>query len=130
AALGPEAFEAVGRASDELNYAPTRAARSLATRQTQAIAMVVPEDTTRFFGDPFFAAVVSGINARLSSTEYVLNLFIASDDAGDTTTRYLRSGHGGASIVDSHHTSDTYLDRIAETVPLVFGGRPASEPSV
>jgi len=125
--VSPAALEAVRAAIDELNYVPNRAARSLATRQTQAIAMVVPEDTTRFFGDPFFAAVVSGINARLSSTEYVLNLFIASDDAGDKTTRYLRGGNVDGALVVSHHTSDTYLDRIAEAVPLVFGGRPVRE---
>ena len=90
--VSPSALESVQRAIAELNYVPNRAARSLASRQTQAIALVVPEDTTRFFGDPFFAAIVSGINARLIRSDYVLNLFIASDDPGDKTTSYLRSG--------------------------------------
>ena len=72
---------------------PNRAARTLATRQTNAIALVVPEDTTRFFGDPFFAAIVSGINARMSRSDSVLNLFIASDDPGDKMTRYLTAGN-------------------------------------
>ena len=79
-AVSPAALTAVQRAIAELNYVPNRAARSLASRATMAIALVVPEDTTRFFGDPFFAAVVSGINARLSRSDYVLNLIIASDD--------------------------------------------------
>ena len=92
---------------------PNRAARSLASRQTHAIALIVPEDTTRFFGDPFFAAIVSGINARLSRSDYVLNLFIASDDPGDKTTSYVRSGAVDGAIIVSHHTSDTFIDRIA-----------------
>ena len=106
---------------------PNRAARSLASRQTHAIALIVPEDTTRFFGDPFFAAIVSGINARLSRSDYVLNLFIASDDPGDKTTSYVRSGAVDGAIIVSHHTSDTFIDRIASSVPVVYGGRPVRE---
>ncbi|WP_409264103.1 LacI family DNA-binding transcriptional regulator [Microbacterium aquimaris] len=125
-AVSPEAVEAVKRAIADLNYVPNRAARTLASRQTHAIALIVPEDTTRFFGDPFFASVVSGINARLSQSDYVLNLVIASDDPGDKTTSYMRSGAVDGAIVVSHHTSDTYLDRIAAVVPVVYGGRPVT----
>ena len=123
-AVSPAALEAVNRAIADLNFVPNRAARSLASRHTHAIALVVPEETTRFFGDPFFAAVVSGINARINRSDYVLNLFIASDDPGDKTTRYLRSGSVDGAIIVSHHTSDTFIDRIAAAVPVVFGGRP------
>lgn len=126
-AVSPEALESVKRAIADLNYVPNRAARSLASRQTHAIALVVPEDTTRFFGDPFFAAIVSGINARLSQSDYVLNLFIANDDPGDKTTSYVRSGAVDGAIVVSHHTSDTFIDRIANAVPVVYGGRPVRE---
>ncbi|WP_169582998.1 MULTISPECIES: LacI family DNA-binding transcriptional regulator [Microbacterium] len=126
-AVSPEALEAVTKAIAELNYVPNRAARSLASRQTHAIALVVPEDTTRFFGDPFFAAIVSGINARLSRSDYVLNLFIANDDPGDKTTSYVRSGAVDGAIIVSHHTSDTFIDRIASAVPVVYGGRPVRE---
>lgn len=126
-AVSPEALASVQRAIEQLSYVPNRAARSLASRRTRAIALVVPEDTTRFFGDPFFAAVVSGINAGLSSSDYVLNLFIASDDPGDKTTSYLRSGAVDGAFVVSHHTSDTFLERIAAVVPVVYGGRPVRE---
>ena len=125
--VSPSALESVQRAIADLNYVPNRAARSLASRQTQAIGLVVPEDTTMFFGDPFFAAIVSGINARLTRSDYVLNLFIANDDPGDKTTRYLRSGAVDGAIIVSHHTSDTYIDRIAAAVPVVYGGRPVNE---
>lgn len=126
-AVSPSALESVKRAIAQLNYVPNRAARSLASRQTHAIALVVPEDTTRFFGDPFFAAIVSGINARISRSDYVLNLFIASDDPGDKTTSYVRSGSVDGAIIVSHHTSDLFIDRIAAAVPVVYGGRPVRE---
>lgn len=124
-AVSPAALAAVERAIAELSYVPNRAARSLASRATMAIALVVPEDTTRFFGDPFFAAIVSGINARLSRSDYVLNLIIASDDPRDKTAAYVRSGAVDGAIVVSHHTSDTFTDRIAASVPVVYGGRPS-----
>lgn len=126
-AVSPSALAAVQRAIVELNYVPNRAARSLASRATMAIAFVVPEDTTRFFGDPFFASVVSGINERLGRSEYVLNLIIASDDPGDKTSAYVRSGAVDGAIVVSHHTSDTFIGRIANVVPVVYGGRPVHE---
>lgn len=124
-AVSPAAVAAVQRAVAELNFVPNRAARSLASRQTLAIGLVVPEDTTRFFGDPFFAAVVSGINDRLLRSDYVLNLFIANDDVGNKMTSYIRRGNVDGAIIVSHHTSDTFVDRIAASVPVVYGGRPA-----
>lgn len=126
-AVSPSAADAVRRAIAELHYVPNRAARSLASRATMAIALVVPEDTTRFFGDPFFAAVVSGIHSRLSRSDYVLNLIIASDDPGDKTVAYVRSGAVDGAVVVSHHTSDTFIDSIAASVPVVYGGRPVRE---
>ncbi len=122
--VSPEAVQAVQAAIAELDYVPNRAARSLASRQTHAIALVVPEDTTRFFGDPFFAAIASGISARLSQSDYILNLLIASDDPGNKMTSFVRDGGVDGAIIVSHHTSDTFIDQIASSVPVVFGGRP------
>ncbi|MGX1793961.1 LacI family DNA-binding transcriptional regulator [Microbacterium sp. NPDC055312] len=124
--VSAEALAAVQHAIAQLGYAPNRAARSLASRQTHAIGLVVPEDTTRFFGDPFLASVVAGISSRLSESEYILNLLIASDDPDGKMTRFVRNGGVDAAIIVSHHTSDSFVERIAEAVPVVFGGRPAA----
>ncbi|MGX1584346.1 LacI family DNA-binding transcriptional regulator [Microbacterium sufflavum] len=123
-AVSPEALAAVRAAIDDLNYVPNRAARSLASRQTHAIALIVPEDTTRFFGDPFFAAIVAGITGALGSSDYLLNLLIASDDPGDKMTSFVRNGGVDGALIVSHHASDGFVDRIADAVPVVFGGRP------
>ena len=123
-AVSPEALAAVRAAIDELNYVPNRAARSLASRQTHAIALIVPEDTNRFFGDPFFAAIVAGITGKLGSSDYLLNLLIASDDPGDKMTSFVRNGGVDGALIVSHHTSDAFIDRIADAVPVVYGGRP------
>lgn len=112
----------VSEAITRLNYVPNRAARSLASRTTGSIALIVPEDVTRFFGDPFFASIVQGITQRLDETDYVLNLLVASSDPGHKTTRYLRSGSIDGALVISHHIGDDLLSGCK--VPLVFGGRP------
>ena len=39
----------------------------------------------------------------------------------------MRSGAVDGAIVVSHHTSDTFIDRIAAAVPVVYGGRPVRE---
>lgn len=124
-AVSPEALGAVHAAIDRLNYVPNRAARSLASRQTHAIALIVPEDTSRFFGDPFFAAIVAGITGTLQSSDYLLNLLIASDDPGNKMTGFVRNGGVDGALLVSHHTSDAFIERIADAVPLVYGGRPA-----
>jgi DNA-binding LacI/PurR family transcriptional regulator len=126
-AVSPEALDAVRNAIDTLNYVPNRAARSLASSRTLAVAVIIPEDTHRFFGDPFFAAIVSGVNATIASSPYVLTLFIASNDPGDKMVGYARSGSIDGAIVVSHHTSDTFVAAIASAVPVVYAGRPESE---
>ncbi|MGO2747030.1 LacI family DNA-binding transcriptional regulator [Microbacterium sp.] len=125
--VSPEALQAVQSAIAELNYVPNRAARSLASRQTNAIALIVPEDTTRFFRDPFFASIVAGITGALGGSDYLLNLLIASDDPGDKMTSFVRNGGVDGALIVSHHSSDAFVERMADAVPVVWGGRPVHQ---
>lgn len=121
----PDVVTAVNAAIARLNYVPNRAARSLANRQTMAIALVVPEDTNRFFGDPFFAEIVQGITQGLELSDYVLNLQLASPSSpSEKTIRYLLGGNVDGAIVVSHHSGDDFFTTLDETLPVVFGGRP------
>ncbi|QYF73486.1 LacI family DNA-binding transcriptional regulator [Cryobacterium sp. PAMC25264] len=122
----PEVVESVQAAIEQLNYVPNRAARSLASHQTQSVALVVPEDMTKFFGDPYFAAVVQGITQRLDESDYTLNLLVASSDPRHKTMRYLRSGNVDGALVISHHTGDNFVANLESTMPVVFGGRPTN----
>lgn len=122
--VSPDVVTAVKKAIDELNYVPNRAARSLASAQTYAIALIVPEDTTRFFGDPYFASIVKGITGRLESSDYILNLLVASSDPHHKTRRYLQGGNVDGALVVSHHAGDRDLVTLDRSLPVVFGGRP------
>lgn len=123
--VSPDVQTAVESAIAQLRYTPNRAARSLAGRRTMAIALVVPEDPRRFFGDPYFAATVQGITRALESSEYVLTLQLVSPEApSDKTAAYLLGGNVDGALVISHHTSDSFLADLGESMPVVYGGRP------
>jgi LacI family transcriptional regulator len=121
----PEVVEAVNAAIERLNYVPNRAARSLASRQTYAIALLVPERVMTFFNDPFFASVVQGITDRMEDSDYILNLLVSSSDPTRKTRRYLRGGNVDGAFVVSHHAADRDLADLCDIMPVVFGGRPA-----
>lgn len=123
----PEVIAAVNAAIAELEYVPNRAARSLASRKTNSIALVIPENTAKFFSDPYFASVVRGAATFLASTDYTLTLVIASEMETEKTRRYLSNGNIDGALVMSHHSDDdrAYVE-LSRTLPVVFAGRPTS----
>ena len=122
----PEAIAAVTAAVDKLGYVPNRAARILALRRTFSIALVIPENTAKFFADPYFATVIQGVAMHLSSTEYTLSLLIAPENDAEKTRRYLQAGNVDGAIILSHHSDDHSYVLLAKSIPVVFGGRPVS----
>lgn len=120
----PDVVATVQRAIEALNYVPNRAARTLAGRHTYAVALLVPEEATRFFGDPYFASVVQGITSTLEQSDYILNLLVTGDGGTGKTRRYLQGGNVDGALVVSHHAGSTDLREVNASLPLVFGGRP------
>lgn len=122
-----EVVETVNAAIAELNYVPNRAARSLASRRTQVVALVVPESTARVFADPFLASIVQGVALNLAETDYTLNMVIASELNPDKTRRYLMGGNVDGALIVSHHSGDHSYAHLSQSLPIVFGGRPLTE---
>jgi DNA-binding LacI/PurR family transcriptional regulator len=126
ARVSVRAQEAVDLAIAELGYVPNRAARTLVTRRTDSVALVVPETGNRFVSDPFLTGAMEGITKALARTEIQLVLLIAQQ-VGDTARllRFLRAGHVDGALVMSHHREDELPAELARTgLPFVFGGRP------
>ncbi|QYH36690.1 LacI family DNA-binding transcriptional regulator [Salinibacterium sp. M195] len=121
-----EAIAAVTRAISELNYVPNRTARNLANRTTQSIAMVIPQQTSKFFADPYFAAVIQGAALHMASTEYTLTLLIESDDDPQKTRRFLEGGNVDGALILSHYTRDADYVALSRNLPVVFGVQPLS----
>ena len=123
----PEVVAAVNSAIAQLNYVPNRAARSLASRRTDALALVIPENTAKFFADPYFASVIQGAAMYLATTRFTLSLVIASETETQKTRRYLSAGNVDGALILSHHSDDRSYVQLGRSLPVVFGGRPISE---
>ena len=64
--VSPDVRRAVEAAVSELGYVPNRAARSLVTRRSGSIAVVITEPPGRLFNDPFFPRLLRGISGALA----------------------------------------------------------------
>jgi DNA-binding LacI/PurR family transcriptional regulator len=124
--VSPQARASVEAAIAELGYVPNRAARSLVTRRTDTLALVLSEPETRVFTDPFFAAVVHGVLAAIADTKLQLVLLLAQGDREHAKVeRYLRQGHVDGVMLMSLHGDDLLPQRLADAgVPTVLTGRP------
>ena len=70
--VSARAQSAVDSAVQTLGYVPNPAARSLVTRRTDSVAVVVPEPDDRVFSDPFFAGTLRGVNRVLAERDIQL----------------------------------------------------------
>src|SRR4029078_12387738 len=102
-----------------------RAARSLVTRRSDSIAVVITEPSSRLFSDPFFPRLVRGISARLSVRALQLVLLMPDDDVDEErTVRYLTAGHVDGVILVSLHGDDPLPEQLATPhIPSVVLGR-------
>ncbi|WP_285695210.1 LacI family DNA-binding transcriptional regulator [Actinomadura sp. NBRC 104412] len=124
--VSAEAREAVLRAIDELGYVPNRAARTLVTRRTDTVALVVSESEQRLFAEPFFAGIIRGISPELHDTGLQLLLALARSPAEyERLENYLTGQHVDGVLMTSLHGDDPLPAKLeAGGVPTVLGGRP------
>ena len=124
--VSARAQQAVDDAVRRLGYTPNPAARSLVTRRTDSVALVVPEPDERVFSDPFFARTLHVVTSVLSARDLQVVLLIAQPgDEEHRMLRYLRGRHIDGAIVVSHHRSDSLSDHLAALgLPCTFIGRP------
>ena len=117
---------AVERAVERLGYVPNPAARSLVTRRSQSIGLVIAEPAGRVFEDPFFPRLLRGIGAALSSRDLQLVLLMPQSSGEETRAeRYLTAGHVDGALLVSLHGNDPLPQSVARRgVPVVVGGRP------
>lgn len=118
--------ERVQRAVAELGYVPNQAARTLVTRRTGAVAVVIAEPESRVFADPFFARQLRGISGTLAAadTQLVL-LYVADREDYPRIGRFLAGGHVDGALMFSLHRDDPLPGLAAEAgLPVVYGGRP------
>jgi DNA-binding LacI/PurR family transcriptional regulator len=112
----------------DLGYVPNRAARSLVTKRSGSVGVVIPEPTAQLFGDPFFPRVLRGVSDALAGEEMQLVLLMPQVRADELRVeRYLAAGHVDGVLLISLHGSDPLPEDLrARGIPVVVGGRPPS----
>lgn len=81
--VSPEKSELVRRAATELAFTPNRAARSLRTRSSEVIALVIPD-----IENPFFTAMARGVEDVAQEAGYSVVL-CNTDENPDKEAKYL-----------------------------------------
>ncbi|MFD6416028.1 LacI family DNA-binding transcriptional regulator [Streptomyces sp. NPDC060194] len=123
--------EVVEAAVAELGYVPNTAARALAANRTDAIALVIPEPGPRFFSEPYFAEIISGVSAVLADTSLQLLLtLVGSDRERNRLSSYVGAHRVDGVLFVSLHAGDPLPDQLDELgIPTVVSGpRSADEP--
>ncbi|MFJ2092903.1 LacI family DNA-binding transcriptional regulator [Streptomyces sp. NPDC087901] len=149
--VDPVIQEAVRQAVALTGYAPNRAARSLVTRRTDAIALVVsgagvepePSDggptadaadpesgssfTAQVFADPFFGRVVTGVvNYLRPRGMHPVLMFAETSRAREDVVSFLRQGSADGALVVSTHAEDPLPGLLTDAgLPAVLYARPA-----
>ncbi|WP_441246877.1 LacI family DNA-binding transcriptional regulator [Kitasatospora sp. McL0602] len=123
--VSEKARAAVEQAVAELGYVPNRAARTLVTSRTDAIALVVPEAETRLFSEPYFSDIISGVSAELADTDMQLLLVLVRNQRErDRLSAYLKAQRVDGVLLVAVHRDDplpTVLEELR--IPSVLVGR-------
>jgi DNA-binding LacI/PurR family transcriptional regulator len=120
--------EVVLAAAAALGYSPNHAARSLVTKRTGAVALVLSEPEAKVLDDPYFATVIHGAFRELTSVgSQMLVIFVDSKDDVPRTVRFLEGGHVDGALVFAPHKGDPLPTALRLLrLPVVFGGRPGT----
>jgi DNA-binding LacI/PurR family transcriptional regulator len=132
--VDPQLREVVQRAIDAIGYVPNLAARSLVTRRTDSVALVVSEPAgrhieepflTRIFTDPYLGRVTAGALSVLRPADVHLVIMPADESAHHQVMRYLRQGHvDGVLLISSHVADPLPLQLCDMRIPAVLSARP------
>jgi DNA-binding LacI/PurR family transcriptional regulator len=119
-------LEAVQQAMEQTGYTVNQSARSLVTKQSNAIGFVLSEPQERLFEDPNFSVLLRSCTQALAEQDVNLVLMLeTSDEERNRILRYVRGEHVDGVLLISTHSGDPLITELARAgVPAVVCGRP------
>jgi len=132
--VSPEYRERVQRVIAETGFLPNQAARTLASRRSNILGLIIPTATPSIFADPYVPALIKGISHACNLNDYTLTLFLfhSQEEQQQVYQRALGTGLLDGLIVAADKLHDPLVPQIiARQIPAVYVGRPpdASQPS-
>lgn len=84
--VAPDTRARIVASAAELGWRPSVRGRSLSTRRSYALGLVVRRDPQVIAADPFFPAFISGVETALSNETQVLVLSVVADEPSELRT--------------------------------------------
>jgi LacI family transcriptional regulator len=120
----PEVRERVWKVIEEVDYHPNRAARSLASRRSKIVGLVIPREIHAVFSDPYFPILTEGIARACNEHNYALVLGLITPEMQNPYRRLVRGGLLDGVIVTSAVQDDPFVARLLQDdFPFVLVGR-------
>ncbi len=117
----------------ETGYHPNPAARSLASRRSGIIGLVIPRAVQSLFTDPYYPRLMQGVAQACNANDYTLSLFLfhTEDEEQKLYPRVLRTRLIDGAIIGASQINDPLIPQlINNSVPFVMVGRPDGLPEV
>ena len=123
----PEVRERVEDVIRRTGYTPNAAARSLVSKRSGVIGLVIPSRVHNLFEDPYFAQLIQGVTLASNQAGTTLSLFLFQTEAEERALypRVVESGFRDGVIITATRIGDPLVGRMTSRgIPLVMIGRP------
>ncbi|MEJ7838882.1 MAG: LacI family DNA-binding transcriptional regulator [Thermomicrobiales bacterium] len=113
---------------DRSNYHPNAAARSLATRRTRIVGLLIPQEVESIFVDSWFARLIQGCLRASTALDLSFMLMMEQSNNAEAVDRVVRrtiqGHHLDGIVISSSFVDDILVDRLTEEqFPYVIIGR-------
>ncbi|MEM7445049.1 MAG: LacI family DNA-binding transcriptional regulator, partial [Pseudomonadota bacterium] len=124
--VSPSAAKAVEEAMTRMRYVASHSARSLNTRRSGAVALVVTQRRDHLFEDPSLSVLTRELMTRLAEYQRTLFVTVAADEASrKSVIQQMRSGLLDGLILASTQGDDPLPEALAAAdLPAVLCGEP------
>jgi LacI family transcriptional regulator len=127
ARVSTEVRARVQQVIEEHNFHPNAAARSLASRRTRIIGLLIPHAVGQIFRDPFFPILVQGAAEACTDADHLLTMLMESEVGGTAERVYQRvigGRHIDGLVIASSVVEDPIVARLqGDSFPFVLVGR-------
>ena len=123
--VSAEVRERVQKIIRETGYKPNIAARSLRSKQSNIIGLVIPEKSHTFFTDPYFSHLIQGIAQACNKNDKTLALILEADTQ-NLYPKVANPGHLDGVLLQVGKIDNPLLEMLCETrMPFIVLGRPS-----
>lgn len=126
----PEVRARVEAVIAETGYSPNPAARALVSKRSGLIGLIIPTEVDELFGDPYYSALIHGIQLGCLDHQLIFSIFpvLGSGGRADALTGQIAQGFVDGVIVTAGIRSEQIISQLRDRrTDLVVIGHPADD---